>query len=191
MMDGSFQVKVLNSELLSSFDQVGELSCFEVNNDDDRIITAFVWNVETVIALGQHWEEVIDYVSSDYLATVLNEFEVWNSYLFFICKEKVPKSLMYKIENDKYSMRKVVDFNIEELSEKDIIKLLNRKVLSTHINYAKSKNKHKSSIIKPTLSVMGENLIDSNISLIRNENSKKQREEWLLCQLKEEALNEN
>lgn len=49
----------------------------------------------------------VNYQTSKYMSN--KEFDKWNFYIIYISKDEVPKELKNKIENDKFSSRKIVE----------------------------------------------------------------------------------
>lgn len=192
-MDGTFKPKNLAMDFLNIFGEFGHFSSFDLS-DGEKLITAFVCQINNIQNLRENWMNIIDSISHDYLSDVASEFEIWNSYVLFLCEEEIPKELLYTIENDKFSVRKIVGRIKSQLDESEIIQLLNRKILFTHIDYQvnEDKNKTEISIKKPSLSVISQNLIDAKIPVAqRNPESKSGRDEWLLNQLEEIMTNED
>lgn len=54
------------------------------------------------------WKEMRNFIAIEFQNTLLDEFERWNIYLFYIVKSSIRKDLKYKIENDTFSSRKIV-----------------------------------------------------------------------------------
>jgi hypothetical protein len=193
-MDGTFKPKNLDIDFLNSFDEFCHFSSFEILDNEEKVITAFVCQINNIQKLRENWMNIIDYISNDYLSNVASEFEIWNSYVLFLCEEKIPKELLYTIENDKFSVRKIVERIKSQLDESKIIQLLNRKILFTHIDYPVNEQENQTgiSIRPPSLSAISQNLIDAKIPLgQRTEESKSGRDKWLLNKLEEITTNEN
>lgn len=77
--------------------------------------------------LANKWNKVASSVSLIYQADIEVEFEKWNLYIVFVCSNIVPKELKAKIENDKYSSRKIVVGNINKELTEDVIDCIIRK----------------------------------------------------------------
>jgi len=77
--------------------------------------------------LANKWNKVASAVSMIYQANIETEFEKWNLYIVFVCSDKVPKELKAKIENDKYSSRKIVEGNINVELTKEVINCIIKK----------------------------------------------------------------
>lgn len=58
--------------------------------------------------LAQNWAKITDFIAVHFQTALIEEFAVWNIYLFFITKKNITKELRFKIENDTFSSRKIV-----------------------------------------------------------------------------------
>jgi hypothetical protein len=77
--------------------------------------------------LADKWNKISSSISMIYQADIEAEFEKWNLYIIYICSNIVPKELKSKIENDKYSSRKIVVGNINEELTENIINCIIKK----------------------------------------------------------------
>lgn len=84
-------------------------------NDENWAFNVIFFN-SNLDDLNKRWDKVSSAVSMCYQADVTdeNEFEKWNLYIIYVCTEKVDKELNAKIENDKFSSRKIVEDNVKE-----------------------------------------------------------------------------
>lgn len=181
-MDMQFKTKMLDIGFLDEFSAGWEFAVCEVLADSSNPITVFSCQTQNIAILERDWLEITDYINSDYLADVESEFERWNSYLLFTCTEKVPKSLQYDIENDKFSMRKIVEHCPGSiLGKPELIKLLNRKILSTDINYQEliSNTATSNSISVPDLSDLSLSLSKEKITSGFDKKAKEARSKWI------------
>jgi len=75
--------------------------------------------------LNELWDLLNSVISSELSKDFKNDFQMWNFYLFYLCKEEVGVELKYEIINNKFSSRKVVidkfDKKIDEQVIEDII----------------------------------------------------------------------
>lgn len=82
-----------------------------VNQDKFKINVFFV-ETSGIDKLEENWELLSNmvaatYQNSEYL--IDSEFDRWNFYIIYISKDEVTKELKNKIENDKFSSRKIVE----------------------------------------------------------------------------------
>jgi len=95
-----------------------------------KLIVSFVY-VKNEVELKNNWEK-INNVLSEYLEDFIEEnFVRWNIYIVYLVDDEVSKELQYKIENDTFFARKIVEDNYRlDLSEKNI-----KKLISKHISF--------------------------------------------------------
>ena len=101
-------------------------------------ISVFSFFFETEEGLNDKWESVTSSIAVNYQSEFEDEeqeFERWNMYIFFIVKGSVSDQLKYKIENNKFSCRKIVQDNIDVSSYLDSIKELTQKnIINSDLN---------------------------------------------------------
>lgn|GEM_PF-6921293 len=193
-MGKQFKTKNLDIGFLSEFSGDWAFTVFEVLADSSNAITVFSCQTQKAEILERDWLEVTDYINSDYLAEVESEFERWNSYLLFTCTEKAPKSLQYEIENNKFSMRKIVEHYLDPvLGTPVLIKLLNRKILSAGINYHElvENTVSRPPISAPKLSDHSLSLSKRNIASGLDTEAKEARSTWIDIELARNESDEN
>ncbi|MFC4634075.1 ABC-three component system middle component 1 [Dokdonia ponticola] len=101
----------IRSELKEIYDT--SLSLY-VNSDTWKIkVLFFLSDTET---LNSKWEKVSSAISVVYQSNdeEFSDFEKWNLYIIYVCTETVTKELRSKIENNKFSSRKIIEDNFTE-----------------------------------------------------------------------------
>lgn len=92
--------------------------CFRIGRD----IVVAVTPVLTEEELSQLWKDFRNLLIHDYQIEDIDEFTRWNFYLFYVVqnKNKIDRSLKYKIEHDTISSRKIIvnESDIKEGAEK-------------------------------------------------------------------------
>lgn len=78
---------------------------------------AFVVTLNTEEELKLFWEDYRNDIASYFQAELQVEIEIWNIYLFFVVLEPVSRELKYRIQQDKYSSRKIVLCNETHIVE--------------------------------------------------------------------------
>src|ERR1044072_8817289 len=73
----------------------GEIPCFFVYVSNEDLMKA-------------KWMAVSQFIAGHFQSGLINEFSVWNIYLFFIIPETISDDLKYTVENDTFSSRKIV-----------------------------------------------------------------------------------
>jgi len=82
-----------------------------INEDKFKINVFFAESINEKI-LKENWELMsnmvaANYQNSEYMSD--SEFDRWNFYIIYLSKDNVSKELKNKIENDKFSSRKIVE----------------------------------------------------------------------------------
>jgi hypothetical protein len=147
------------------------------SNDDDWKINVLIFQSDYE-TLRIKWNKVSSAVAMCYQADINdeNEFEKWNLYIIYVCTDKVNKELKAKIENDKFSSRKIVVTNptekltselvnnliIEHITSTDLIDIVNKTEESVGKEY-EPKNKSIWSLISKGQSIMGSKKLQTDI----------------------------
>lgn len=73
-------------------------------------VSVFSFTFASAAALRDNWEKMQKAIAGYYQTSLADEaeFERWNIYIFYLCGEPVASELKYKIQNDKFSSRKIV-----------------------------------------------------------------------------------
>lgn len=153
-------------------------------------ISVFTFIMKTKKDLAENWEIIISSVAAHYQAELVNtnqDFERWNIYLLFLIESKVDVDLKYKIENDKFSSRKIIQEEWKQGVEEDKIKtLISERILNTDLSscledkeLSKENYKSDSEIYNKIVRYKSEgtkrgkeeyeNLYEDIVNLIRNE----------------------
>lgn len=115
----------MNFSIVKITDQdftIDNCSVRHYRNEDEFKINVFFLESNNNI-LGESWKRFSNMVAANYQNSEYmndSEFDRWNFYIIYISKDSVPKELKNKIENDKFSSRKIVEdsfnkeFNDEE-----------------------------------------------------------------------------
>lgn len=146
-------------------------------NDDDWKINVLIFQSDYE-TLKVKWNKISSAVSICYQADVNdeNEFEKWNLYIIYLCIEKVDKELKAKIENDKFSSRKIVVANqteklttelannliIQHITNTDLIEIVDKTNESVEKKY-EPKNKSIWDLIPKKDSIIGNTKLQTNI----------------------------
>ena len=101
-------------------------------------ISVFSFFFESEAYLNDKWESITSSIAVNYQSEFEDEeqeFERWNIYIFFVVKGSVDSQLKYKIENDKFSSRKIIQDNIEEaLNPNSISELIQKHIVHSDLN---------------------------------------------------------
>jgi phosphate uptake regulator len=80
-----------------------------------------ILNVSLEANLKELWDILNSVISSELSKDFKNDFQMWNFYLFYLCKEEVDIELKYEIINDKFSSRKVVIDKFDKKIDKRVV----------------------------------------------------------------------
>ena len=167
---------------LEDFD-TQNLQCFHYVNDEDWKINVFfaISDAETISNKWKGFSDTIAsiYQNSDYMSN--KEFDKWNFYVIYISKEKLSKEIKNKIENDRFSSRKIVeDLYDNEFSNEEANDLIVRHITNTDLNDILSKTQDKIREEYNPISVELWNLVHNDVSLGRDTDLQKQIVEQII-----------
>ncbi|EKN4739343.1 hypothetical protein FG473_002926 [Yersinia enterocolitica] len=129
--------------------------------------------------LRNSWRDISSIIAGDFQTTLKDEFEIWNIYLLLVVNTEISKHLRYEIENDRFSMRKMVVTKSGDVDIFNIEEYLNNEILGIDIKLSESFNSNKSIIQE------SQNEFQSEVmKLINIENPKKESIEDRLEQVK-------
>ena len=183
-MTNSFKINQCNLSFLTSTKIDWNFSCLDTKTgfNESNVITVFCCQTATLKHLTSEWMDINALVATDYISNIENEFSRWNTYLLFTCVEKIPNSLRYEIENNKFAMRKLVMGNVSELLD-DVqqVDVLNKKLLLTEVMLSKKSFKK----INPlSFSTMTSSLLETALPPGQTKkNVDDKRKNWLKTQL--------
>lgn len=107
-------------------------------------ISIFSFLFETEDYLNDNWDKITSSIASYYQSVFENEeneFERWNIYILFLVKNSVGIQLKYKIENDKFSSRKIVIDNIKEDLNKNLVTgLIAKHIINSDLDVSNFEN---------------------------------------------------
>ncbi len=89
-------------------------------------ISVFIIKVNTSeTEFENKWKSITKEIAFGYQTKIETEFLKWNMYIIFVCEENISKDLKYKIENNKFSCRKILEDNFSgNLNSEDVRKAL-------------------------------------------------------------------
>ncbi|MGJ7067123.1 ABC-three component system middle component 1 [Morganella morganii] len=165
--------------------------CSAIENKK-TILSCFTIYFDTTKDLDLSWEKFVTEIAINYINEQTDKFSIWNCYCVFICSHEVPKELKYKIENNKFAMRKIViDSFPQTIDQTEICNTINNRILS--FNVKKSLVSQTGSPTRPPiiLSSLSNDLLKTELIADRTNQSIDDRNEWINKQLKRLEDNEN
>lgn len=115
-----------------------------INENQFKINVFFVESISEGV-LKENWELLsnmvaANYQNSEYMSD--KEFDRWNFYIIYISKDYVSKELKNKIENDKFSSRKIVeDAYDKEFNDEEANRLIIKHITNTDLKEIVDKTK--------------------------------------------------
>lgn len=82
---------------------------FQLAHSNVNISVFFVLAKSTVLIEKKLWENISKEIALKYQSKLETVYEKWNLYIIYITSDITPKELKNKIENDKFSSRKIVE----------------------------------------------------------------------------------
>jgi len=158
-------------------------------------VSVFSFIFESEEILNKNWGVITNSIASYYQSEFEKDgrdFEKWNIYILFLVKNPVSIQLKYKIENDKFSSRKIVQDNLSENINEDFIKnLINKHIVINDIDMFETDNAkslNRNSAYSNNSKIYG--LIENNNSKIYGRGNKKEKLDNLYQQIIKEIRDE-
>lgn len=99
-------------------------------------VSVFFFTFGDAGALQENWEKMQKAIAGYYQTSLADgaDFERWNIYIFYLCCELVASELKYKIQNDKFSSRKIVVENFSAtVGEETLNELIAEHITNTDL----------------------------------------------------------
>lgn len=107
-----------------------------INEDLFKINVFFVESINEKV-LKENWELLSSMVAANYQNSEYmggSEFDRWNFYIIYISKDKISKELKNRIENDKFSSRKIVEDSYDkEFDNEEANRLIVKHITNTDL----------------------------------------------------------
>lgn len=98
---------------------------FRLAQSNVNISVFFVLTNSSVLSEESLWENISKEIALKYQSKLETVYEKWNLYIIYITSDITPKELKNKIENDKFSSRKIVeDSHNNDISEDEANRLI-------------------------------------------------------------------
>jgi hypothetical protein len=121
----------IDNELLELYNT----DIFHFQNSEDWKINVFFYFADSE-KLNTNWLNVSSSISAIYQSEIksTNEFEKWNIYLIYLSNDIISKELKNKIENNRFSNRKIVEDNFQsELNDEKANELIIKHITNTDL----------------------------------------------------------
>jgi hypothetical protein len=109
-------------------------------DDDKKFISCFVARFPDAESCERQWEGITRNIAFNYQVALTSEFSAWNIYLALISPVPLERSLKYRIENDRFALRKIVIAKNEggTTSSDEVITLLENVILGADLEIGKA-----------------------------------------------------
>lgn len=97
----------LNIEFLTDIASDVDFSFFQ-SDDERRLISCFVARFSGNESCESYWRLINNAIALEYQSSLQDEFLSWNIYLALVTPSVMDKHLKYRIENDRFALRKLV-----------------------------------------------------------------------------------
>ncbi|MEZ7506059.1 ABC-three component system middle component 1 [Flavobacterium sp. Arc2] len=93
---------------------------FIIEKININISVLFVYGLSKDFEENDNWEKISEEIALKYQSKISDVIDKWNIYIIYVCQDKTTKELKNKIENNRFSNRKIVedDFQTELTDEK-------------------------------------------------------------------------
>lgn len=187
----TFKRKELALPCFSDFD--AEFIAFNVEFSTNATATCICCISDTTQFIKDTWENVVHEVNYDYITTDVSKFELWNVYLIFASKKQLDTETQYKLENNKYAMRKLfiklpTDLQPSQ-SEQVLSSLLSDKLLIAEVNIESQQEAAGSFAI--TEGSVGHRVCELRLTNSRARDDTEKRKRWLKEEMQRRLNNEN
>lgn len=118
---------------------------------------------------GNNWRIISEEIALKFQNKIISKDDKWNIYIIYACSDKVDKELKAKIENDKFSSRKIVEDNqTKELSDEIVNNLIVKHITNTDlVNIVNNTDENIEKSYHPQKAEVWD-LIPKNESVMRN-----------------------
>lgn len=192
-MNNDFIEDAIDLNFLRSDFSHWDFSCFKasVGLYSPQSITAFCCQAPSLSNLQHEWRDINSLISVEYLCLCEDIFARWNTYLLFVCAENIPKNIQYEIENNKFSMRKIVakdKIQSNFLNSDQLKNIINERIQSSNVQLIQMES---IPVLELELSSITTRFLDANIIPDNSQLSRDNREKWLNQELERISVNEN
>ena len=187
----TFKRKELALPCFSDFD--AEFIAFNVELSTNATATCICCISDTAQFIQETWENVVHEVNYDYITTEISKFELWNNYLVFASKMQLDTETQYKLENNKYAMRKLFIKLPDDLQpnqiEQVLSSLLSNKLLIAEVNIEPQQEVAGSFAISE--GSIGHRVCELKLTNSRARDDADKRKRWLKEEMQRRLSNED
>ncbi len=99
-----------------------------------KISVFLVHGTASDLEKDDNWRIISEEIALKFQSKIESKDDKWNLYIIYVCSEKVDKELKAKIENNKFSSRKIVEDNqTEKLTDEIVNNLIIKHITNTDL----------------------------------------------------------
>jgi DNA-binding HxlR family transcriptional regulator len=107
---------------------------FIIEKININISVLFVYGLSKDFEENDNWEKISEEIALKYQSKINNVVDKWNIYIIYVCQDTAKKELKNKIENNRFSNRKIVEDNFQsELNDEEAKKLIIKHITNTDL----------------------------------------------------------
>lgn len=107
---------------------------FIIEKININISVLFVYGLSKDFEDNDNWEKISEEIALKYQSKISNLVDKWNIYIIYLCKDIATKELKNKIENNRFSNRKIVEDNFQsELTDESANELIIKHITNTDL----------------------------------------------------------
>ena len=90
----------------------------------------FVLSIKTEVDFAELWEPITAKIAVLFQSDLAKNIEIWNIYFVILVKERVSREVKYKVEQNKFCCRKLIEDNLAKAvhSDEEVTALLETKI---------------------------------------------------------------
>lgn len=107
---------------------------FIIEKININISVLFVYGLSKDLEENDNWEKISEEIALKYQSKISNVVDKWNIYIIYVCQDTAKKELKNKIENNRFSSRKIVEDNFQtELTDENANELIIKHITNTDL----------------------------------------------------------
>ncbi len=113
---------------------------FTLLKENVNISVFFVFAKSTIFSEDDLWQKISKEIALKYQSKLENVYEKWNLYVIYLTTDLTSKELKNKIENDKFSSRKIVEDSYnEKFSNNEANRLIVKHITNSDLKHVVEK----------------------------------------------------
>lgn len=107
---------------------------FIIEKININISILFVYGLSKDLEENDNWEKISEKIALKYQSKISDTVDKWNIYILYVCQDTAKKEFKNKIENNRFSNRKIVEDNFQsELTDEKANELIIKHITNTDL----------------------------------------------------------